>query len=163
MPPKKWQFFTVVFLVVLCDRVSKTVVSETLALGSSIAVAPFIDIVHYTNSGIAFGMLNDLEGFARAALYVVALAAALIFAFLFFSHGDGRGIFVGFILGGAIGNSIDRFAFGYVTDFAELHWFGSETLRWPAFNAADMFVTVGAVALMVNLLAKRRRGVHGNS
>ena len=163
MSAGKRQFFTVVFLVALCDRVSKTTISETLAPGSSVAVAPFFDIVHYQNSGIAFGMLGGLEGSARFLLYGGALVAATVFVFLFLKHGDGRGIFVGFIYGGAIGNSFDRFALGYVTDFAEFHWFGSETLRWPAFNAADMFITVGAAALMVNLLAKRRRDVHGNS
>ncbi|WP_462137463.1 signal peptidase II [Candidatus Mycalebacterium sp.] len=160
---KRWQFFAVVFLVVLCDRVSKAVVSETLIPGSSVAAASFLDIVHYRNSGIAFGMLRDLEGASRAALYGGALVAAFVFAFLFLRHGDRRGIFIGFILGGAIGNSIDRFALGYVTDFLEFHWFGSETLRWPAFNAADMFITVGTAALMVNLFVKRRHGVHGNS
>ncbi|QMU56428.1 MAG: signal peptidase II [Candidatus Mycalebacterium zealandia] len=163
MPRKRLQFFAVVFFVALCDRVSKTVISETLAPGSSVEVAPFFDIVHYRNSGIAFGMLRDLEGATRAALYVGALLAAFVSAFLFLRHGDKRGIFIGFILGGAIGNSIDRFASGYVTDFLEFHWFGSETLRWPAFNAADMFITVGTAAFMVNLLVKRRHNVHGNS
>ncbi len=68
------------------------------------------------------------------------------------------------IIGGAVGNSIDRFSSGYVTDFIEIHWFGSEILRWPAFNVADFFITVGTAALVITLLRQgRRKNVYGNS
>lgn len=151
-------FFLTTFLVVFCDRVSKVLLTELTSPGFRRQVFPFLDIVHYRNTGIAFGMLQDLGGEARAVLHGSALAAALLFAVLFLRR-EGKGeIFVAFILGGAIGNSIDRIMFGYVADFIEIHWLGSEALRWPAFNVADFFITVGATALVVKLFEQRGAG-----
>lgn len=148
-------FVLTIVLVVCCDRVTKILASEFVAPGFHYRVFPFFDIVHYTNSGIAFGMLQNLGDSARFALHGGSFAAALVFAALLLRRSAQGVVFVAFILGGAIGNSIDRLAFGYVTDFMELHWFGSETLRWPAFNAADFFITVGAVSLAAKLFRQR--------
>ncbi len=151
----KKAFFLTTILVVCCDRVSKMFVTEWTSPGFRHQVFPFLDIVHYRNPGIAFGMLQDLGDTARLFLYGGALVSVLFFAVPFLRRDGKVGIFIPFILGGAIGNSIDRFAFGYVTDFIELHWFESETLRWPAFNVADFFITAGAIALVVKLLGQR--------
>ncbi|MGI9558576.1 MAG: signal peptidase II [Thermodesulfobacteriota bacterium] len=156
-------FSAAVVLIVVLDRVTKSAVSEMVAPGAQYQVLPFLDIVHYKNTGIAFGMLRDLGGVSRFILYSGALAAAALFAALFLRSG-GKVLPVAFITGGAIGNSIDRFGAGSVTDFIDIHWFGSETLRWPAFNMADMFITVGVAALVISLLGVGGRGdVHGNS
>ncbi len=157
-------FLPTAFLVVCCDIVSKAAVMESIPPGFHYPVLPFLDIVHYTNTGIAFGMFQDLGNSARLALHGGALAAALVFAVVFLRQNASGTVFVAFVIGGAVGNSIDRLAFGYVTDFIELHWFGSETLRWPAFNAADFFITVGAIALAAKLFAQReRKSVYRNS
>jgi len=157
-------FVLTILLVVCCDRVTKLLASEFVAPGFHYRVFPFLDIVHYTNRGIAFGMLQNLGDSARLVLHGGSFAAALIFAALLLRRSAKGAVFVAFIVGGAIGNSIDRVAFGYVTDFMEIHWFGSETLRWPAFNAADFFITVGAVSLAAKLFRQKgEEDVHRDS
>ncbi len=145
-------FFLVVFLIVVCDRVSKMLVAAAIAPGTGLNVLSFFDIVHYRNTGIAFGILGDLNGIFLTFLYSGAFVAACVFAAVFMRRGGGAALFGSFILGGAIGNSIDRFLFGYVTDFLDFHWFGNESLHWPAFNIADFFITVGAAGIMVDFL-----------
>ncbi|MCY3972802.1 MAG: signal peptidase II [Candidatus Dadabacteria bacterium] len=136
------------------DLAVKSAVITAVATGARHEVLPFVDIVRHTNAGIAFGLFQELGDFPRLFLHVSALVLAGVFAVLFLRRGA-NALAVGLVTGGAIGNSVERLVFGGVTDFVSVHWFGSESLRWPAFNMADVFITVGAAALVVDLLTAR--------
>ena len=125
--------------VVVLDQLSKGIVRGGLALGERRDLAGGVDIVHVRNSGIAFGFLAE-----GGALVVVGTAVALLALLIFFVTHTGRPLVwlpTGLLLGGALGNLIDRAREGYVTDFVKLPHF-------PAFNVADMAITFGVLALV---------------
>jgi signal peptidase II len=125
--------------VVVLDQVTKALVRGGIAIGEEDSVLPGVTLVHVRNSGVAFG------AFAGGGLVVVALVAAALAALLyyFFTHLDRRLVWLptGMLLGGAIGNIIDRARDGAVTDFIKLP-------AWPAFNVADMAITFGVLVLL---------------
>ena len=125
--------------VVVLDQVTKALVRGGIAIGEEDSVLPGVTLVHVRNSGVAFG------AFAGGGLVVVALVAAALTALLyyFFTHLDRRLVWLptGMLLGGAIGNIIDRVRDGAVTDFIKLP-------AWPAFNVADMAITFGVLVLL---------------
>jgi signal peptidase II len=125
--------------VVVLDQVTKALVRDGIAIGEEDSVLPAVTLVHVRNSGVAFG------AFAGGGLVVVALVAAALAALLyyFFTHLDRRLVWLptGMLLGGAIGNIIDRVRDGAVTDFIKLP-------AWPAFNVADMAITFGVLVLL---------------
>ncbi len=140
-------------LIVAFDQLSKFLFSQALSFNKSIPVIK--NFLHFTlvhNTGIAFGVF---KGSSKIILIVTIIGVVLIIYslkkdFLSQQHGLGRrALFirkmaVGFILGGAIGNMIDRFRLGYVIDFIDFR-------IWPVFNFADSFITIGAVILFWNL------------
>ena len=137
--------------IVVADQVTKAIVRGTVARGGSEQVLPFVDLVNTRNTGVAFGLL-DGAGWIVTAVTLVALAALLVF--FAFNH-DRRFAWVptGLLVGGAVGNMIDRFGGNGVTDFVKLP-------AWPAFNVADVCITAGVVALVLVLEQPReqRRG-----
>ena len=154
MAVARGRFFVAAFAAACVDLAVKVAVVTAVEAGARHEVLPFVDIVRHTNAGIAFGLFQELGDFSRLFLHVSALALAGVFAVLFLRRGA-NALAVGLVTGGAAGNSAERLLFGKVTDFISVHWFGSETLRWPAFNMADVFITVGAAAIVVDLLAAR--------
>jgi signal peptidase II len=133
--------------VVGLDQGAKALVRHGLAVGDSDSVLPFVDLVHVRNPGVAFGFLAG-----GGALVLAITAAALIALVAFFARRPGRRLVwlpTGLLLGGAVGNVIDRVRDGYVTDFVKLP-------HWPAFNVADMAITVGVLALLWVLEGPRR-------
>ncbi len=138
--------FSCAFAVVLLDVVTKVLIRSSLQAGESVALLPFVSIVHLQNAGIAFGLLQF-----EVLRWVLVLAALGVSAAIFWSckHGKLREHFVawGLILGGAVGNAIDRIFFGTVTDFISVGW-------WPAFNAADSALTIGVLILVWHALRK---------
>lgn len=145
------RFFAAAVIAAAVDLAAKSAAAVAVAPGGRHAVLPFVDIVLHTNAGIAFGLFQDLGDFSRLFLHLSALVFAAVFSVMFLRRGA-NAVAVGLVAGGAAGNSLERLAQGGVTDFVSVHWFGSETLRWPAFNAADVFITVGAAVLVVDLL-----------
>jgi lipoprotein signal peptidase len=151
-------------LVALCvlvlDQITKTVIRSNLALFEQIYVLPFLNVVHVRNPGAAFGILNGLSESVRMPFFIVVLIVALIVLITFLrkaGEGDKLLVFsISLILGGAIGNSIDRFRFGYVTDFIDFHWFGDPNYHWPAFNIADSAITVGVILVLFETLFSRK-------
>jgi signal peptidase II len=129
----------VLVVVVVVDQVTKALVRGGIDVGHEDAVLPGISLVHVRNSGVAFG------AFAGGGLIVVALVAAALGALLFYfvTHVDKRLIWLptGMLLGGSVGNIIDRVRDGAVTDFVKLP-------AWPAFNVADMAITFGVLVLL---------------
>jgi len=139
--------------VILVDQVSKFIVRSTIPLYSSVKVLPVLDFTHIRNPGVAFGMLKNLPDSIRLPFFVIVLVAALIVVIYIIKNTDHREkpiIFsLSLILGGAFGNSIDRFRLGYVTDFIDLHWFNYPGYHWPPFNISDSCITIGAISILL--------------
>ena len=134
--------------VVVLDQAVKELVRSGIELGERHDLVLGIKLVNVRNSGIAFGLLAD-----GGALLVVGTAVALLALVFFFVTHTGRALVwlpTGLLLGGAIGNLIDRALEGSVTDFVKLPHF-------PAFNVADMAITVGVIALIYVLEGPPRR------
>lgn len=172
---RKLKFMGIVAAVVIAlDVLTKWLIVENLALGAEIPVIPnLFDIVHGRNTGAAFGILSDWHSaFKNWFFYLIAVFAA-VFLYYYMKSVPARDKIsltaLGFILGGALGNLIDRIWRGSVVDFLSFHYydkvlrfslFGDEfeiPLSWPAFNLADSAITVAVVLLVVQAL----RGTKG--
>jgi signal peptidase II len=126
--------------VVALDQATKALVRATIDRGERVAVLPGVEIVHTQNSGVAFGALSG-----GGAVVTIVVALALVALLSYFATHVRRPLFwlpTGMLLGGAIGNVIDRARAGAVTDFVQL------PLGFPAFNVADMSITVGVFVLL---------------
>lgn len=160
--PRTWaqhaaplQFGAVAVFVVLLDQISKIWLRNTLPLGSRIEVLPgWVHLSHSLNNGAAWGMMSG----QRWLLILVSVGVS-IFIFKMAREYASRGVLpmlaLAFILGGAIGNLIDRVLFGVVTDMIDLDT-PLEALRaFPVFNVADSALTVGVILLMLHFLLNR--------
>jgi len=149
-----WTWLLVSAGVIGLDQLSKWLVQKALALGESIRVLPFFDLVLVYNPGAAFSFLSSASGWQRHLFTVIALAASALIVYLLRRYAHDR-LFcfaLSLILGGAVGNLIDRVLLGAVVDFLDVHAVG---YHWPAFNLADSAITVGAALLIWDSL---RRG-----
>jgi signal peptidase II len=137
--------------VLVVDQLSKRLVDASLAPGDSDSVLPGVRLVHVRNKGIAFGAL---AGGHTIVLIVIALALAALVVY-FVGHAQRPLVWLptGLLVGGALGNIFDRVRDGAVTDFIKVPW-------WPAFNLADVAITLGVLALVLVLEASggRARG-----
>ena len=156
MIPKRNTYLLIVpaLAVILLDQISKYIVLRTIALHESIPViGGFFSLVHTRNRGMAFGLMNRPgSDFSFYFLVAATMAAVLLLLFWFTKLKDEerRLIFgLSLILGGAIGNLIDRLRLREVIDFLDLHL---GTYHWPAFNVADSAITVGTFWVAINLL-----------
>jgi signal peptidase II len=151
---RKW--LALAAFVVIVDQLTKYVIRSTFSLHESIEVTPFFNLVFVFNRGAAFSFLSDASGWQRVFFITLALAASLWIVWLLRKHAS-QVLFcfaLSLILGGAIGNVIDRFVFGAVIDFLDFHLRG---YHWPVFNAADSAISCGAVLLVWEALTARRR------
>jgi signal peptidase II len=133
--------------VLVLDQATKALVRATIARGDSVAVVPGVHLVHVHNTGVAFGALAG-----GGAVVTLVIAAALVALVAYFAtHVERRLAWLptGMLLGGALGNIVDRVREGGVTDFVKLP-------HWPAFNVADMAITLGVLVLLYVL--ERRDG-----
>jgi len=146
--------------VIVADQITKILIRSNLALFEKMPVLPFLDITHLRNPGAAFGILNNLSESMRMPLFVLILIVAFTAIFLFLKKAEGSDRIIIFslslILGGAIGNSIDRFRLGYVTDFIDFHLFGSSKYHWFPFNVADAAITIGVILILFEALFLKR-------
>ena len=151
---KPW--FGLAGLVVLLDQLTKWVVLENIRFGETIYVAPFWNWVLTYNPGAAFSFLADQPGWQRWLFTVLALAVAGWIALELRKHPEQRllSLALALIMGGALGNVIDRVRFGAVVDFVQWHAAG---YYWPAFNVADSAITVGAILLVLSTLTATGR------
>ena len=138
-----WAWFALAATIVVADRVSKWVVLERFVLGERVEVTDFFNLVLVFNRGAAFSFLADASGWQTGLFAAIAILAALIVSVLIVRSPERRLLCIGLalILGGALGNLVDRLLYGHVVDFVDLHAFG---WHWPAFNLADSGITVGA-------------------
>ena len=147
-------FIGIALIVVLIDQVSKSLVLSQIAPHQIIPVIPgFFNIVFVENRGMAFGIFNQAKpGFAFIFLLATTIAAiGVIIIFFFRAKRNHQWLTIGLslILGGALGNLIDRIQLGYVIDFLDFFLAG---YHWPAFNMADSAVTVGTLWLLFNVI-----------
>jgi signal peptidase II len=145
-------------LVVLLDRVSKSIVAKKIEMGSAVVVIPHVfRITHVLNTGAAFSMFSDSTSplAVRVGLIVFSIIAAFIVLGMLWKYGRTWSMAaIGFalVLGGAVGNLYDRVVLHYVVDFLEVHIF---SYHFPDFNAADSAITVGAILLLTELIWPR--------
>jgi signal peptidase II len=135
--------------IVLADQLTKWLVLARFAPGERIELTGFFNLVLVFNKGAAFSFLADAPGWQTPALVAFALGAAIVVSVLLVRSGGRRMFSAGLalILGGALGNVIDRLRFGHVVDFLDLHAAG---WHWPAFNVADSAITIGAALLILD-------------
>ena len=150
-------FFLIALLVVVADQLSKLWIRSNLLVGQSLFEVGIFQITHIQNTGAVFGLFQD-QSFALAIVAIVGIAFLLVYALIiyprFFPSDNLLGkSALGLILGGTIGNLIDRLRFGGVTDFISIGW-------WPAFNIADSAIVVGAILFAYSLLLLARAGKH---
>ncbi|MGE5269696.1 MAG: signal peptidase II [Thiohalocapsa sp.] len=144
-------------LTVVLDQASKTALlrhfGEVACASHRQVVTPFLDLVLTCNSGISFGLMNRTGG----SSLIFSLAAAVIIVLLILWLRRVRTLFlavaIGLIIGGAVGNVIDRLRFGAVVDFLYFH---AGSWYWPAFNLADSAICLGVAAMLLDGLRLRR-------
>ena len=143
--------------VIAIDQISKFAVISMLAPYQGLSITPFLNLVLVLNTGITFGFFASNDTFTRWTLIVLALIISTILTRWLISA-EGRYVCVdlGMIIGGALGNVIDRLVHGAVVDFLDFHLYG---WHWPAFNVADSAITLGvALFVLSSLLAQRGHG-----
>ena len=117
---------------------------------NTVALAPVLNLVMVWNQGISFGMLDSNSPMMALGLIGVSLIISLaLLIWLALSHSKLHSFAIGLIVGGAVGNVIDRVRFGAVADFIDFHW---NDMHWPAFNMADSAIVIGAFLLTVSLM-----------
>jgi signal peptidase II len=147
-------------LVVALDQASKVLVVARLQLFERREWLPVLEITRLHNRGAAFSFLSDASGWQKYLFVALAIAVSagivLWLRRLRLAHSALLGGGLALILGGALGNVIDRVARGHVIDFIHVHWFDS--WYFPAFNVADSAITIGAALLILDSLLESRRG-----
>jgi signal peptidase II len=144
-------------LLLIADQFTKVLILGYYQLGDSTRMTSFFNIVRVHNSGAAFSFLASAGGWQRWFFTAIGIGAALVMVWLLKKHA-GQKLFafaIASILGGAVGNVIDRVLHGYVVDFLDFHWLG---WHFPAFNVADSAISVGAACLILDELLRVRRG-----
>jgi signal peptidase II len=158
MGMKKFWFLSLSFLVVvILDIVTKDYIITHFPLYSSRPIIPgLFNLVHIQNKGVAFGILGGAAPVWRDVLLllfpIVAMSGILIFAFSFPQQKMGFLIALGGILGGALGNLIDRLRYQGVIDFVDIYW---GQYHWPAFNVADSAISLGVLFLVFGYMIKK--------
>jgi signal peptidase II len=152
----------VALAVVVIDQVSKQVVGRLLSLHESRSLVPgLLQLTHVHNRGAAFGFLSNVQFPGQAVLFgllsLFALALILGYAMRLPAARLRPQVALALVLGGAIGNLIDRVRHGYVDDFIDAFW---STHHWPTFNAADSAISIGVALLILDMLREPRPDVN---
>ncbi len=152
---KRWLALSV--LVIVLDQLSKAWIIDHFAFGETLAVFGIFNLVLAHNTGAAFSFLNDAGGMQRWLFSIIAIAASAWIVWLLRKH-RAQLLFswaLSMILGGALGNLIDRITYGYVVDFMDFHW---GIYHFPAFNLADSAITCGAFLLILDSFKEKKHG-----
>ena len=143
----KWLVLSL--LAVVLDQVSKWVVDSSMQLYQSIPLVPYFNLTYVRNTGAAFSFLSEAGGWQRwffAGLAIVISIVIAVWLARLKQHEALLAVALSLVLGGAIGNLIDRLAYGYVIDFLDVYY---QTWHWPAFNVADSAITLGVVLMLL--------------
>lgn len=148
----KW--LGIAILVIVLDHLSKWWVSSTMELHQAIPIWPFFSLVRVHNYGAAFSFLADAGGWQRWFFIVIGIVATIIIVRLLKTHAHEPRMAwaLALVLGGALGNVIDRVILGYVVDFLYLYY---REFAWPAFNIADSAISIGAAMLIWDSLFRK--------
>ena len=141
-------------VVIILDQMTKWwILTSVMAPPQRIPVTGIFDLVLVYNRGVSFGLLGGAPSWATAALIVFALLLSMVLC-IWMWRADSLllGTALGFVVGGALGNVIDRFLHGAVVDFLDFHAAG---YHWPAFNIADSAITIGVLILIIDSLKSK--------
>jgi signal peptidase II len=143
----KWLWLSL--LAVILDQGSKLVIAGSMQLYQSIPIMPYFNLTYVHNTGAAFSFLSEAGGWQRWFFAGLALVISIVIAVWLArlkQHETLLAVALSLVLGGAIGNLIDRLAYGYVIDFLDVYY---QTWHWPAFNIADSAITLGVILMLV--------------
>jgi signal peptidase II len=144
----------IAFIIVLIDQLTKITITRTFQLGEEKVITSFFNLVLAYNKGAAFSFLHDAGGWQRHFFTAIGIGAAAYIIYLLKKHG-GQRMFswaLTLVLGGAVGNVIDRVLYGHVVDFLDFHWAGMG--HFPAFNVADAAICIGAALFILDELRR---------
>ncbi len=155
--PSIWGWLGIAALILLVDQFTKIWIVNSYQLGEGFSVTDFFNIVRVHNEGAAFSFLATAGGWQRWFFTGLGLVAIVAMLWMLKTHPTQAlfGFAIACILGGAIGNVIDRVLYGYVVDFLDFHYAG---MHFPAFNVADSSITLGAACLILDEMLRVRRG-----
>ncbi len=154
--PRLIQWLLIAALIIIADQFTKVLILGSFQYGDSRYVTSFFNVVRVHNTGAAFSFLAGASGWQRWFFVGLGAAATVFIIWMLRRHGH-QLLFataLSLILGGAIGNVVDRLLHGYVVDFIQLHWRG---WYFPSFNVADSAISVGAVLLIWDEIRRVRR------
>jgi signal peptidase II len=151
-----WPWLGLALIICIADQFTKTLILGYYKLGDSTYVLNFFNIVRAHNTGAAFSFLQNAGGWQRWLFTGIGVVATIFIIWMLRSHA-GQKLFafaLACILGGAVGNVVDRLMHGYVVDFLDFHLGG---WHFPAFNVADSAITIGAACLILDEILRVRR------
>ena len=159
---KKW-YFSLIFLITIVDQISKFIIKANFNLYEQISIIKgFFKIIYVRNDGVVWGLFaNSKSNIIPIVITILSILALLTVLYIFAKTAITcrlELISLSFIMGGALGNMIDRFIQGYVVDFIDLY---IKNYHWPTFNIADSFISMGIVLLLISVL--RNKCVHLNT
>jgi len=148
-------------VLIILDQLTKLYFDGLLRYGQRIAILPFFDFTLLYNPGAAFSFLAQADGWQRWFFTILGLVASVLIVWMMHKNRSNKRLMLALtlILGGALGNVIDRIAYGHVVDFLLFYW---KDWYYPAFNIADTCITLGAILLILDELL-RLRGQHARS
>ena len=149
------RFYAISFAIVFLDQLTKKIILAKMALRDVVEVTSFFDIVHLHNYGAAFSFLHNAGGWQRYFLSAISILVSIVLPFYIKKNQHDIFLAMGLtlVLGGAIGNLVDRLFLGYVVDFVSLHI--DDVFYWPAFNVADSAISLGVILLIYDALKKK--------
>lgn len=149
-------WFGLAIIVILLDQLSKITISKLFVYGESLPVTSFFNLVLAYNRGAAFSFLANESGWQRHLFTVIGILAALFIIYLIINHSTQRlfCLALALILGGAIGNVIDRIMYGHVIDFLDFYY---ARTHFPAFNLADSAISLGAGLFILDELLRVKK------
>lgn len=144
-------------IVILLDQITKITITKLFSYAENLPLTSFFNLTLVYNKGAAFGILADQPGWQRVFFTVLGLGAAAYIVFLLSRHASQK-LFcwaLALIMGGALGNVIDRIAYGHVIDFLDFHY--KELYHFPAFNLADSAICLGAALFILDELRRVKK------
>lgn len=149
---------SILLAILVLDLGTKYLAQKFLAGAHSLVVIPnFFDLTYVENRGAAFGFLAEINSQFRTPFFIIVSLVAIIFIVIFYKKTEGNSWFhlgLLFILGGALGNLVDRLRLGLVVDFFYFHWY---QYYWPAFNVADAVICIGVGILIIDMLFSNKK------
>lgn len=155
--PQTFAWLLLAAAVIALDAWTKHLASTRLDMFRPLEILPWLNLVLAHNTGAAFSFLSEAGGWQRWFFTVLAMGVTVfLLAWLFrLKRGEWHlGLALGLLIGGALGNLIDRVRLGYVVDFIDVHWAG---WHWPAFNVADSAITCGIIILLLDTVRESLR------